>query len=135
MHPCLACGACCAYFRVSFHWSETLAESLAVPPEATVAMSHHHLAMRGTEIVPPRCVALVGEIGELVYCSIYSSRPSSCRDFTASYENGEPNARCDQARVAKGLAALQPSDWSSRPTNEPSDFVLQNSNCLSSKTC
>ncbi|HOC10952.1 MAG TPA: YkgJ family cysteine cluster protein, partial [Thermomonas sp.] len=22
MHPCLSCGACCAYFRVSFHWSE-----------------------------------------------------------------------------------------------------------------
>ncbi|RBD00840.1 YkgJ family cysteine cluster protein, partial [Xanthomonas oryzae pv. oryzae] len=21
-HPCLTCGACCAYFRVSFHWSE-----------------------------------------------------------------------------------------------------------------
>ncbi|RBC12798.1 YkgJ family cysteine cluster protein, partial [Xanthomonas oryzae pv. oryzae] len=19
-HPCLTCGACCAYFRVSFHW-------------------------------------------------------------------------------------------------------------------
>ena len=22
MHPCLTCGACCAHFRVSFHWSE-----------------------------------------------------------------------------------------------------------------
>ena len=21
-HPCLTCGACCAFFRVSFHWSE-----------------------------------------------------------------------------------------------------------------
>src|SRR5690606_40667371 len=21
-HPCLACGACCAHFRISFHWSE-----------------------------------------------------------------------------------------------------------------
>ncbi|HWU69743.1 MAG TPA: YkgJ family cysteine cluster protein, partial [Pseudoxanthomonas sp.] len=22
MHPCLSCGACCAIFRVSLHWSE-----------------------------------------------------------------------------------------------------------------
>ena len=21
-HPCRTCGACCAFFRVSFHWSE-----------------------------------------------------------------------------------------------------------------
>ena len=21
-HPCLRCGACCAWFRVAFHWTE-----------------------------------------------------------------------------------------------------------------
>ena len=21
-HPCLTCGACCAHFRISLHWSE-----------------------------------------------------------------------------------------------------------------
>ncbi|MLR39642.1 YkgJ family cysteine cluster protein, partial [Salmonella enterica subsp. enterica] len=22
LNPCMTCGACCAYFRVSFYWAE-----------------------------------------------------------------------------------------------------------------
>ena len=53
LHPCLRCGACCAHFRVAFHWSE--AESFLggeVPAELTVKLDPHRLVMRGTESKP-----------------------------------------------------------------------------------
>ena len=34
MHPCLTCGACCAHFRVSFHWSEADPEQGGAVPAA-----------------------------------------------------------------------------------------------------
>jgi len=30
-NPCLSCGACCAFFRASFHWLETAA-AYGLPP-------------------------------------------------------------------------------------------------------
>jgi Fe-S-cluster containining protein len=30
-NPCLSCGACCASFRVSFYWRETVALGLPEP--------------------------------------------------------------------------------------------------------
>lgn len=33
-HPCLRCGACCASFRVAFHWSETDAHPGGITPAA-----------------------------------------------------------------------------------------------------
>jgi hypothetical protein len=66
-HPCLRCGACCAFFRVAFHWSE--AEAFLggkVPPELTEKLDPHRLAMRGTNAAQPRCVALQGTVGEAV---------------------------------------------------------------------
>ena len=36
--------------------------------------------MQGTQRVPPRCVALRGDIGREVLCAIYDFRPSPCRD-------------------------------------------------------
>lgn len=56
--------------------------------------------MRGTEAKPARCIALQGEVGESVGCGIYARRASTCRDFKA----GEP--RCNQLRMARGMAAL-----------------------------
>ncbi len=50
-------------------------------------------------------------MGEAVACKIYESRPTPCRDFTASFENGEPNPRCDQARARYGLPPLTPQSW------------------------
>ena len=46
-----------------------------------------------------RCVALEGRIGESVGCSIYTLRPSPCRDFEASFEFGQHKPRCDEARA------------------------------------
>jgi Fe-S-cluster containining protein len=76
-HPCLRCGACCAYFRVAFHWSE--AEPFlggVVPAELTEKLDPHRLAMRGTYAAAPRCTALQGTVGEAAHCAIYPLRPS-----------------------------------------------------------
>jgi hypothetical protein len=108
-NPCLACGACCAYYRVSFHWSE--AERFVggvTPGELTVQISPHRVAMRGTASAVPRCVALEGRVGGTVRCSTYERRPSPCREFAASWEHGVHSERCDRARAAHGLPPLEP---------------------------
>lgn len=111
MHPCQSCGACCALYRVSFPWTETLKASYHVPEEAVVAISRQMVAMRGTESEPMRCAQLQGELGRDVVCAIYERRPSTCRKFEASYENGTHSPRCDQARAAFGWKPLRPEDY------------------------
>lgn len=112
---CLNCGACCANFRVSFHWSEAdPAQGGEVPPLLTVAVDPYRVAMRGTEARPVRCAALQGEVGSCVACTIYAQRPSPCRDFGLSWADGVRNERCDQARAAWGLPPLTVEDvWGS----------------------
>jgi len=108
-NPCLECGACCAFYRVSFHWSE--AEPFLggkTPPELTVKITPHYAAMAGTQRQPPRCTALEGTIGTTVSCSIYALRPSPCRELEPSWANGARNDRCDRARAAHGLPPLEP---------------------------
>lgn len=108
-NPCLECGACCAFFRASFHWSESdAALGGPTPPELTVKVTPHLVAMRGTAGNPPRCIALHGEIGKAVRCSIHPQRPSPCREFQASWVDGVHNERCDRARAAHGLPPLEP---------------------------
>jgi hypothetical protein len=112
-NPCLACGACCACFRASFYWSETDDVTPGgVPLELTEDRPPHFRVMKGTNQQQPRCVALEGTIGEAVRCAIHPRRPSSCREFAASFEDGAtPNERCDEARARWGLAPLLPEDW------------------------
>ena len=107
--PCITCGACCAHFRVSFHWSES-DPSLGgtVPAELTEKISEHLVAMKGTNCSRPRCTSLQGEIGTLVHCNIYTQRSSTCREFSFSWENNVSHDRCDQARAAHGLPPLLP---------------------------
>lgn len=112
MNPCQQCGACCAAFRVSFHISERddspggcVPEALADDETATLCR------MRGTDRVPPRCVALVGKIGESVRCGIYAWRPGPCREFAPHGLFGITNAACNQARARHGLAPLPDPAW------------------------
>ena len=51
-------------------------------------------------------IALDGEIGKAVSCSIYLNRPSPCREFDQSGENGLRNEACDRARERYGLPPL-----------------------------
>jgi len=111
-HPCLACGACCAHFRISFHWSEADPDlGGTVPPALTEPLRLHERVMKGTSQPSPRCVALDAEIGVRSRCTIHPLRPSVCRDVPASWESGAPSPQCDKARIAHGLAPLTPEDW------------------------
>lgn len=111
-HPCLRCGACCAAFRVAFHWSEADASlGGTVPPDLAEKLDPHRLAMRGTQAARPHCVALEGRVGETVHCAIYAQRPSVCREVAPAWEAGRPSPQCDKARTAHGLRPLLPKDW------------------------
>ena len=119
-HPCLTCGACCAHFRISFHWSEAdPALGGTVPIELAEPLRRHELVMRGTSQATPRCVALDAEIGVRSRCSIHPVRPSVCRAVDASWEFGAPSPQCDKARIAHGMAMLTPADWDwNQPAND-----------------
>lgn len=112
LHPCQKCGACCSIFQVAFRSHELSANSFHVPSEFAVKISDEMMALKHQNPNKPRCRALKGHIGQEVGCQIYDRRPSPCRNFSASYENGEHNARCDAARARMGLAPLTTSDWS-----------------------
>lgn len=116
MNPCVSCGACCAHFRVQFYWREANAgespHEQSVPGGLFEDLTPLHRCMMGTaDKHHPKCAALSGRIGKDAQCSIYSSRPSPCRDFKASYSDGRQNKRCDEARGAHGLKPLSPEDW------------------------
>ena len=121
-HPCVRCGACCATFRVSFHWSEAQPDNPEGPPaELVVPLRRHELAMRGTEGANPRCVALRGTIGVDGHCGIYPQRPSVCRIVEPSWEFGRHSPQCDKGRLAHGLAPLTPADWPPFETTQRAD--------------
>jgi Fe-S-cluster containining protein len=103
------CGACCAFYRVAFQH----ANHIDIPIKLIVEIPDStEVAMRGTLKKDPRCAALNGKIGEQVSCSIYENRPYCCQAFSASYEDGQKNRRCDAAREAYGLPILTPDVWS-----------------------
>lgn len=91
--PCTTCGACCAY---SFDWPEFSDEDeLDGVPESMCDCENGRM-----KCVGDRCVALVGEVGNAVKCSIYSSRPAVCRGF-------EPGTNvCGEVRRFFKLAPL-----------------------------
>ena len=88
LNPCMSCGACCAYFRVSFYWAEADDAGGSVPAQLTEPVTPFLRCMRGTN------------------CRIYEQRPSPCREFMMSGENDEANEACDRARAYYGLPPL-----------------------------
>ncbi|MGE9550046.1 YkgJ family cysteine cluster protein [Erwinia amylovora] len=106
LNPCVSCGACCAHFRVSFYLSEADDGGGQVPADMTEPLNLFMRNMRGTNVSSPRCVALEGDIGGCVSCGIYERRPTPCREFSRSGENGLRNEACDRARARYGLPAL-----------------------------
>ena len=111
IHPCQKCGACCTTFCVAFSSSEISKDHFGVPSALTYKISSDTSAMRTKNSQHERCIALEGHIGKQVGCRIYTNRPSPCRNFKASYEDGEPNQRCDECRLARGMKPLTPRDW------------------------
>ena len=107
-NPCLSCGACCACYRVSFYWAQT--DEMApdgVPADLTEKLNAFRAVMKGTNQHNPRCVALDGEVGVRVRCTIYDRRPGLCRDLLVSGRDGAREEKCDKARAAWGLPLLK----------------------------
>lgn len=94
-NPCVSCGACCAFFRVSFY------HGLAGTQEG-------QLPIHMTEELPPFRRTMAG-----------TDRPEPCRDFAPSWENGVHNPHCDRARAAHGLAPLPRPRPKKGSGNEP----------------
>ena len=97
MSACLTCGACCASFRVDFAVQELDDSGGCVPAGLADEVNDTLCRMRGTDHLPIRCAALIGQIGRTVACGIYEWRPSPCREFA------EGSDACDRARVRHGL--------------------------------
>ena len=109
-NPCTACGACCAYYRVSFYCGELSGGSGGrVPVELTSRVSAVIACMKGTETGNGRCIALTGELGkEGISCSIYANRPTPCREFSNWLADGTPDPDCQKMRARIGLSPLSP---------------------------
>lgn len=104
---CLACGACCAAFRVDFYIAELASTTVeGVPPGLTLPLTATLVRMRGTDDAPPRCVALAGEVGQAASCTIYAQRPGPCREFAPYAPLGMGDDGCDRARRRHGLPPL-----------------------------
>ena len=106
VNPCMTCGACCAYFRVSFYWAEASDGGGTVPVHLTEPLTPFLRCMSGTNQKPCRCAALQGEPGVSTRCSIYADRPSPCRTFAMSGVDGQVNEACNRARARYGLPPL-----------------------------
>lgn len=108
-NPCLSCGVCCSSFRVSFYHGEIEDMPFGwVPLRLVEKLTETRACMQGTSQKNPRCVALSGTLGVQTACTIYEQRPSPCREFETWDENGMPNPRCQERRLAFGLSLLQP---------------------------
>lgn len=93
---CLTCGACCAHFRVSFYW----AEGLHLPEHYTEPVTAVYSCMTGTNQANPRCIALEGEVGVNVSCSVYAARSTSCKEVQAG------DTQCNKARARYNMIPL-----------------------------
>lgn len=98
-NPCLDCGACCAFFRVSFYWAE--AEANGIPADLTEPINLRFSCMAGTNQRAPHCRALIGDVGQRVGCAIYPQRPNPCREVQAG------DAQCNKARAGYGMPAIE----------------------------
>jgi Fe-S-cluster containining protein len=117
-NPCLTCGACCAFFRVSFYWGETTdSPEGTVPAHLTEDIAPFYRAMKGSNHQHPRCIAVEGDIGQSSHCSIYEKRPTACRTFAVDFVDGQVIAspedfeRCSQARAHYNLPPIQVDVW------------------------
>jgi len=99
-HPCLACGACCAAYRVDFAIHEMNHMGGTVPDGLAVEVTQSTWRMRGTDHVPVRCAALTGKVGERAACGIYEWRPNPCRELEPGSDG------CARARARHGMARL-----------------------------
>jgi hypothetical protein len=103
-NPCTACGVCCSHFRVSFYAGEMDTQPGGFVPADLVSQVNPVMAcMKGTEAGNGRCIAYVGEIGANGRCSIYTNRPSPCREYPVFMPDGSMNPDCLRLRTKYGV--------------------------------
>jgi uncharacterized protein len=118
-NPCLTCGACCAFFLVSFLSGNEAAPE--TPADLSEPFDGSRRCMKGTNQDEPRCVALQGEIGGPVLCAIYDKRPVPCRNFGIQWKGGiaeiseEHFIHCNRARHKWKLPRLSRRRFSILP--------------------
>ena len=78
----------------AFAWGRGVPVAMTLPVTAGI------VRLCGTDASEPRCIALAGEIGQAVRCTIYAERPSPCREFDIEH------AACNRARQRHGLPPL-----------------------------
>jgi uncharacterized protein len=107
LDECMTCGICCSHFRVSFYHGEVDDMPFGkVPADLTEKLNDTRACMKGTNQKIPRCIALTGEIGKNVSCSIYENRPTPCREFNIFDAVGNPNPDCQKLRASINLPEL-----------------------------
>jgi Fe-S-cluster containining protein len=99
-NPCLACGACCKSYRVSFYWAD--AEQRGLPASLTEQLNPYLACMAGTNAREPRCAALRQSGDGTFACGVYERRPDPSREVQIG------DGKCVQARRRHGLPALPP---------------------------
>ena len=82
---------------MSFYWADR--DTWHTPEALTEKVGAHFSCMAGTNRANPHCIALEGEVGKSVTCTIYGQRPPPCREVQPGDE------RCLTARSRHGLAA------------------------------
>lgn len=95
IYECIKCGACCNYF----HNIPILPEEVSLIDKnlkqytmISPLQTKNGLSMKFVEGTK-RCIALEGQIGQSVKCSVYDIRPPVCRKF-------EPGSDlCKKARL------------------------------------
>ncbi|HTZ40192.1 MAG TPA: YkgJ family cysteine cluster protein [Syntrophales bacterium] len=107
-NPCKLCGACCIGYRASFYWAEADdATKGGVPVRMTIRVGLFRRAMRRD--TDGRCIALHGAPGHRVSCTIYTRRPSVCRNFEPAWQGVSGDNRCNESRARLGLPPIDGS--------------------------
>lgn len=91
------------------YWSEV--DDRGIDPALTRKLDPMRVEMRVDSASNLRCVALAGVVGVATSCTIYSARPSPCRDLKAAWEDGTASPQCDRARARHSLPPLTAEDW------------------------
>jgi uncharacterized protein len=104
---CTACGACCVNYRITLPRIELdSAPGGRVPAHLTEPYTATTACMREHPDIPGRCIALAGEVGIAVNCTIYPQRPSACSEFAPLSAIGRGDEACDEARRRHNLPPL-----------------------------
>ncbi|KEC85779.1 ferredoxin [Acinetobacter sp. ETR1] len=88
-----------------------------MPPDYVEPLTAVYSCMQGTNQKQPRCVALKGEIGQQVSCSMYEQRSSSCKQVHAG------DSQCAKARQGYGLIPLIEIEVATPSNDEDFDQV------------